>query len=54
MYKWHIAAYGVCGILCLAMGFGNGIVYPIVGAASLGLCLSCIIKSIKNKKNEDC
>lgn len=53
MYKWNIIAYGVCGILCLAMGFGNGIVYPLIGAASLGMCLIYVIKSIKRRKRED-
>ena len=54
MYKWNILAYGICGILCLAMGSGSGMVYPLVGAVSLGMCLMYSIKSIKNKKREDC
>ena len=53
MYKWHILTYGICGALCLAMGFENGIVYPLIGAASLGMSLMYGIKSLKNKKRED-
>ena len=54
MYKWNILTYGICGILCLAMGSGSGIVYPLIGIASLGMCLLYILKSIKHKKREDC
>ena len=53
MYKWNILAYGICGILCLAMGFGNGIIYPLIGALSLGVCMLYGVKSIKHKKREE-
>ena len=53
MRKWNIITYGICGILCLAVGSGYGLIYPLIGVASLGMCAIHIIKAIKNKRRED-